>query len=122
MTALTTRLSTYLDLLNTTEPDRRTALAGEVFTPEGRWIDPPFEAAGHESVAATVGGIQAQFPGHRFRTVGEPDAHHEVVRVGWELVAPDGSVALAGFDVIDVAADGRFERVAGFFTPPAASA
>jgi hypothetical protein len=34
---------------------------------------------------------------------------------GWELVGPDGAVALAGLDVGEVAADGRLRRIVGFF-------
>ena len=45
------------------------------------------------------------------------DSHHEFLRFGWELVGPDGAVALAGLDVAEVADDGRLRRVTGFFGP-----
>jgi hypothetical protein len=41
--------------------------------------------------------------------------HHEHLRFAWRLVAPDGTIAVAGIDVADVAPDGRLARVVGFF-------
>jgi hypothetical protein len=43
------------------------------------------------------------------------DAHHDYLRFLRELVAPDGTVALAGLDVGELAADGRLRRITGFF-------
>jgi hypothetical protein len=59
--------------------------------------------------------LHQQFAGHAFRRVSAIDAHHEHVRFAWELVAPDGRVALAGMDVGELAADGRLRRIVGFF-------
>jgi hypothetical protein len=67
--------------------------------------------AGISDLAAAV---QSQFAGHTFRRVSDIDAHHDVLRYAWELVAPDGSVALSGLDVA-VVADGRLQHVVGFF-------
>jgi hypothetical protein len=63
-------------------------------------------------MAATM---QAHYPGHRFRRASGIDAHHDHLRFAWELVTPDGTVALAGMDVGEVAGDGRLRRITGFF-------
>ena len=111
---LNTTITTYLELLNETDGARRAALAEEVWADDGRWIDPPFEAAGRAAIVETVGGVQEQFPGHSFRQVSGVDMHHDLFRFAWELVAPDGSVTVTGIDVGQLAEDGRFLRITGF--------
>ena len=66
--------------------------------------------------------LQTQFPGHTFRRTSTIDAHHGFARYEWELVAPDGAVALAGLDVAEVGDDGRLRRVVGFLGPIPADA
>ena len=56
-----------------------------------------------------------QFPDHTFRRTTAIDAHHAYARYGWELVGPDGTVAVAGQDLVELAADGRMQKVVGFF-------
>ena len=114
MDTLHTTITTYLDLLNETDAERRATLAEAVWADDGRWIDPPFEAEGRAAIAETIGGVQAQFPGHTFRQVSGVDTHHDLFRFAWELVAPDGTVAVAGIDVGQVADDGRLRRITGF--------
>ncbi|MGH9243126.1 MAG: hypothetical protein ACRD29_02170 [Acidimicrobiales bacterium] len=41
------------------------------------------------------------------------DEHHTFARYEWEMVAPDGSVALSGLDVAEVGDDGLLRRVVG---------
>jgi hypothetical protein len=112
-----TTIDTYFVMLNETDPARRADLVKQAWTSDGRWIDPPLTAEGHAAINDMVGTAQAQFPGHRFRRVSGIDAHHDQVRFGWELVAPDGSVTVAGMDAGEVAEDGRLRRIAGFFGP-----
>ena len=100
-----------------TEPDaeRRAELVRLVWSPTGRLSDPPAEATGHDGLDALFTTLQGQFPGHRFRRTSGVDAHHGLLRFAWELVGPDGGVALAGLDVAALDADGRLARVVGFF-------
>jgi len=72
-------------------------------------------AEGHEALGQMVAGVQAKVPGHRFRRRSGVDAHHDQLRFAWDLVSPDGAVVVAGIDVGALAADGRLERVTGFF-------
>lgn len=114
MDTLQTTITNYLRLLNETDADRRATLAEAVWADDGRWIDPPFEAEGPAAIADTIGGVQTQFLGHTFRQASGIDTHHDLFRFAWELVAPDGSVAIAGIDVGQVADDGRLSRITGF--------
>jgi hypothetical protein len=88
-----------------------------VWATDGRLIDPPLASAGHTGISDHVEAFHAQFPGHRFQRASAVDAHHDQFRVAWNLISPDGTVALAGLDVGELAADGRLQRVAGFFGP-----
>ena len=99
------------------EPDaaRRAALIGEAWAPDGRLIDPPLDAQGHDGIDAMFVAVQGMFAGHSFRRTTAVDAHHDRARYGWELVAPDGTVALAGVDYAEVAGDGKLRTVTGFF-------
>ena len=43
-------------------------------------------------------------------------------RYGWELVGPDGTVAVDGTDIVEIDDDGRLTRIVGFFGPLASAA
>jgi hypothetical protein len=59
--------------------------------------------------------VLAQVPGHRFRRVSGIDTHHDQIRFAWDLVAPDGTIVVAGIDIGEMAEDGRLRRITGFF-------
>jgi hypothetical protein len=106
-----TNLEAYL------EPDdeRRTSLIKDVWATDGHLFDPPLDAKGHDAINEMFVTVQGMFGGHRFRRTTGIDTHHGIARYGWELVAPDGSVALAGMDVAVVDQEGKLTRIAGFF-------
>ncbi|MFG2564949.1 nuclear transport factor 2 family protein [Streptomyces sp. NPDC048567] len=95
-------------------PDELEKTVAAAFTDEAAYTDPLADVRGHEQLAAAIGGAQRQFPGFTFRPLGAVDGHHALVRFGWELVAPDGSAPVAGFDVATLADDGRIASVSGF--------
>jgi len=100
---------------NETDLARRGDDIGRAWAGDGSYIDPQLEARGHAALSEMVGAVQARFPGYRFRRVSGIDAHHNVLRFAWELVAPDGLVASAGIDVGVLAPDGRLQSITGFF-------
>ncbi len=115
-------VDTHLEAYTSTDVGRRRLLVEQVWHPDGRLIDPPFDGAGHDGIMALADAVTAHYPGHVFRRTTGIDAHHDSARYGWALVATDGTVAATGIDVIDVAPDGRLVRVVGFFgdLPPVA--
>jgi len=115
MSDVTTTVDTYLEAYSEPDTERRTELLEKSFAADGVLIDPPLDASGRQGINDMVGAVLGQFPGHRFRRVSGVDSHHDAVRYGWELVAPDGTVTLAGMDVALLASDGRLQRVTGFF-------
>jgi hypothetical protein len=121
VTNLTTTVDTLLAAWNEPNPTRRAELIERVWATDGRLIDPPLAAEGHAGISDMVATLQTQFPGHRFRRSSGIDEHHGYLRYGWELVGPEGAVALAGIDVGELAEDGKLRRITGFFGPlPAA--
>ena len=108
-------IDTYLEAYGETDTTRRTALIERVFAPEAHVFDPPIDGAGHAGINDMFAAVQSQFGGHSFRRSTGIDSHHGIARYGWELVAADGSVTLAGMDVAVVNEDGKLTRVAGFF-------
>jgi 3',5'-cyclic AMP phosphodiesterase CpdA len=94
---------------------RRAALVAQVWQPQGQLLDPPFDGTGHDAIAGMTDVVLTHYPAHTFRRTTAVDAHHSFARYGWELVAPDGSVAVTGIDVIEIGDDGRLARVVGFF-------
>jgi hypothetical protein len=104
----------YIATWNETEPSARRALIDEVWSADGRYIDPMAEVAGRDQIDAVIGAVQAQFTGMTFRLAGTVDAHHQQARFCWEL-GPDGVDAIVvGFDVAEWDADGRLSLVLGF--------
>ena len=97
------------------EPAHRLELLNSAWSANGRLIDPPFEGTGPSGIADLVDGVIAHYTDHTFRRTTAVDAHHEYARYGWELVAPDGSVAVGGTDFVTVDADGKLATIVGFF-------
>ncbi|MFI0815308.1 nuclear transport factor 2 family protein [Streptomyces sp. NPDC021098] len=114
MTDYTTAVARYFEAWNATGPDAVAKAVAAVWTEDGGYTDPLAEARGHEQIAAVIAGAHEQFPGFEFRQLGSADGHHDIARFGWELVAPDGTAPVAGFDVITLAEDGRIRSVLGF--------
>jgi SnoaL-like domain len=115
MSDTTAIVDTYLAAWNETDRTKRIALIEEAWTIDGQLVDPPAAGEGHAGISELAAGLHAQFPGHQFRRSSGIDIHHGAFRFAWELVAPDGTVALAGLDVGEFADDGRLRRITGFF-------
>ena len=97
------------------DPAVRGTLVARAWAETGVLVDPPFDGAGHDGIAAMADAVLAHYPAHTFERTTEVDAHHTFARYGWSLVAPDGTAAVTGTDVVELADDGRIARVIGFF-------
>lgn len=103
-----------------TDEAARTELVRQAWAEDGHFVDPLLEAQGHAALSDLAVTVTEHFPGHTFRRTTGIDQHHALIRFGWELVAPDGTVPASGLDVGILAEDGRMSRVAGFFGDPPA--
>ncbi|SEM46268.1 nuclear transport factor 2 family protein [Streptacidiphilus jiangxiensis] len=104
----------YLAAWNETDPALRRRLVDASWAEDGRYTDPLVVAEGREAFDATLGAVQAQFPGLVFRMAGPVDAHHDIARFSWELGPADGEALVVGFDVLVADAEGRIAQVHGF--------
>jgi SnoaL-like domain len=114
MSDFTTLAERYIAAWNETDAEARRRVVEELYTEDARYVDPLVEADGREGIAATIGAVQAQFPGFVFRLAGPVDGHHEQARFGWELGPADGPAPIAGFDVAVTDGNGRLRTVLGF--------
>ncbi|MGZ4678226.1 MAG: nuclear transport factor 2 family protein [Acidimicrobiia bacterium] len=101
-----------------TDPARRRELLDGAWHPTGTLVDPPFDATGPAEIAALVDAVLGHYPDHRFRRTSTIDAHHDHARYGWELVGPDGAVAVTGTDFLTLDDAGRITGIVGFFGDP----
>ncbi|MGA4840672.1 nuclear transport factor 2 family protein [Streptomyces sp. G45] len=117
----TTAVARYFEAWNAADPESVRKAVAAAWAEDGSYTDPLADVTGHEAIAAVIAGAHAQFPGFAFRQTGEVDGHHGIARFTWELVSgADGSAPVAGFDVIELAEDGRIRSVYGFLdrVPP----
>jgi hypothetical protein len=108
-------LDAYFEMWRTTDTGQRAELVAKAFTEDGRHVDPAADANGHAELAEMVGGVHAQFPGFQIERTSGIDQHGDQLRFAWNVTAADGSPLVAGVDVAELAADGRLQRVAGFW-------
>ena len=108
-------IDSYFDCWNQTDADARRAAVERAWTHDATNADPLNQVTGHDELDAMFASTQAAYPGNTFRQVGVADRHHDLVRWGWEMVDPEGTVVLDGIDVALLADDGRLSYLAGFF-------
>jgi hypothetical protein len=105
---MTQIVNEYLTAWNTTDDEARAKAVAAVFTEDARYVDPLADVTGHEQITALIGGVHQQFPGLAFEALGDPDAHHDVIRFRWSLGPVEGA------DSVTLADDGRITLVIGF--------
>lgn len=113
-TDLTATIDAHLAGYAEPDPEKRRALLGGAWLDDGVLLDPPLDAEGVDAIVELVDVVLAHYPGHTFRRTSAVDAHHDHARYAWDLVAPDGTIAVSGVDVVRVQ-DGRLAQVVGFF-------
>ena len=92
-------------------------LVAENWSTIGELTDPPLAGRGHAEISDLTEIVLAHYAGHRFERTTAVDAHHDFARYGWNLVAPDGTVAVSGTDFVEFDETGKLLRIVGFFGP-----
>ena len=104
----------YIATWNEADPSVRRRAIDDLWAEDGRYVDPLAEAEGRAAIDATIGAVQAQFPGFVFQLAGPVDAHHDQARFTWELAQPGAEALVVGFDVAVLDAQGQLKSVLGF--------
>jgi hypothetical protein len=106
----------YFAAWNETNTERRRALVDATWTPDGVYCDPLSLAEGPEAIDEMVAGIQSHYPDHALNLTSAVEEHHGRLRFEWTIFDPSGAPMVEGLDVVELADDGRFQRLSGFFT------
>ena len=117
ITSITTTIDSHLEAYALADADRRDTLVAASWSADGELTDPPLAGRGHAEISALADVVLTHYAGHRFERTTDVDAHHSFARYGWNLVAPDGSVAVSGTDFVEFDDDGKLLRIVGFFGP-----
>ena len=104
----------YVAAWNETDADARRRCVADLWSRDGRLVDPMVDVAGPEASADTIGAVQQQFPGFVCRLTGPVDGHHEQFRFRWELGPRGEEAPIAGSDVVTLDPAGRLHTVFGF--------
>jgi hypothetical protein len=119
MADIATVVDSYIAAWNETDAGSRRALISDTFAENATYVDPLVTGEGADGIDAMIGGVQGAYPGHSFKLVSGPDAHHDRVRFTWHMFGPDGAGPVAiGLDFATVADDGRLQDVTGFLEQP----
>ena len=110
-------IDSHLQAYAMADVDRRNALVAANWSPDGELLDPPLEGRGHAEISGLADAVLTHFAGHRFERTTAVDSHHGFARYGWDLVGPDGAIAVSGIDVVQFDDAGRLLRIVGFFGP-----
>ncbi len=111
----------YAEAWNTPDATLRRELIDIGLADECSYTDPAYEVRGKEELANHIGrslsgeaydGLGA---GARIPLSSGVDQHHGVFRFSWVLVDPQQQPLLEGMDFVELAADGRLQRITGFF-------
>lgn len=107
----------YMSAWNQADRDATRRVLETAWTADAAYSDPTAHVAGREAFARHIDGFHQQFPGARLEVTSEVDSHHQHLRFEWKMVLADGKVFVHGIDFGEVAADGKLQRIVGFFGP-----
>lgn len=116
MTEMPNALVTYFEMWNERDLDRAFELLRAAVTDDILFVDPRDCHAGREAMERNVERFNRALPAARISFASAVDGHHDRYRYAWNIHVDD-ELFLEGFDVSTLAADGRIERVDGFFGP-----
>jgi hypothetical protein len=115
-------LLAYAEAWNTPDATKRRELLDIGLSDDCSYTDPAYEVRGKEELADHIGrslsgeaydGLGA---GARIPLSSGLDQHHGMFRFTWVLIEPqEQQMFLEGMDFVELAADGRLQRITGFF-------
>jgi uncharacterized protein YndB with AHSA1/START domain len=112
---LDARVDTFLGAWTETDASARRAALASVAADGLVFRDRFSCTAGLDELAAHIGAAQAHMPGLRLERDGAARQCQGVALADWVAKGPDGTVRGRGVNVIELAPDGRFAAVTGFW-------
>ncbi|GAA5060567.1 hypothetical protein HNP84_010038 [Thermocatellispora tengchongensis] len=114
MTDYAALVERYIATWNETDAETRAKAVAGLWTEDGSYTDPLADVRGHDAIGAVIGAVHERFPGFVFTPGSLLDGHGRLVRFTWGLGPAGGEPLAEGFDVAELAEDGRIARVLGF--------
>ena len=112
---------TYIEAWSTPDAASRRELLDMSLADNGSYTDPAYEVRGKEELSDLIGrslsgeAYDGAGGGARIPISSGVDEHHGVFRFSWVLVDPQGQPLLEAMDFVELAAEGRLQRITGFF-------
>jgi len=111
----------YIEAWSTPDAAVRRELLDMSLADDASYTDPAYGVRGKEELADLIGrslsgeAYDGAGAGARIPISSGVDQHHGMFRFSWVLVDPQERPIMEGMDVVELAADGRLQRITGFF-------
>jgi hypothetical protein len=112
----------YIEAWSTPEEAARRDLLDVSLADDALYTDPAYEVRGREEIASHIGrslsgeAYDGAGAGARIPISSGVDQHHGMFRFSWVMIDPqERQILLEGMDFVELAADGRLQRITGFF-------
>lgn len=115
---LAARCDAWFAAWNEGDAARRAQLLEDCVCEDVEFRDAYGCVAGRAELAAHITAARQHMPGMRIERDGAPRQVQGRALVDWRVPGPGGSVAARGTNALELAPDGRMERVTGFGAPP----
>jgi hypothetical protein len=110
-------VTTYWAAWSEKDEAARSALLDKSWGDSGVYEDPMgVVPAGRAALHAHIGGFHQAYPGAKIVPTSKAD--HGRIHFTWQMIQPDGTVAIDGRDFGELDATGRITHIVGFFGPP----
>lgn len=111
----------YIEAWSTPDEAVRRELLDASLADDASYTDPAYEVRGKEEIASHIGrslsgeAYGGAGAGARIPISSGVDQHHGLFRFSWVMVDPQDQLLLEGMDFVELAGDGRLQRITGFF-------
>ena len=115
--AIARLIDVYCSVWNEPDPARRAAMLEPIWGDDATYTDPRSDVRGAAELLAHIANIVSAREGAQILRTSAIDAHHRLARFEWQAVDAAGTTLLDGIDFVEIATDGRIQKVVGFFGP-----
>lgn len=114
MTAHAESLAKMLEVWNTTDAAKKSALTEAALESNIHFVDPNHNIVGRGAFLRMVEQVQSQIPGAQYSRTSNIDVQNNHCRYHW-AIHQNGALLMSGFDVTEVTDSGKILKVIGFF-------
>jgi hypothetical protein len=111
-------LQPYLDAFAEHNPARRLGLLEQAMTPDAVVEGPRRVFAGYVEISGKIEGFHKTWPNCRLVLANGIVCFRNIGHFANAIIATEGSVRASGHSVVELAQDGRIQRVQAFWGPP----